>query len=112
MLGGGRTMFSAGGFDLAALLAKTASGNRRFAYAIAVYAISCQCHVNQPMDLDPANYPYRARSEIYRDHARFAYAIIAAYAADTRKRIVRETAIGNPKSVRPWKQNFDAQASI
>jgi hypothetical protein len=32
------------------------------------------------MDLDPANYPYRARSEVYRDRVRFAYAIIAAYA--------------------------------
>lgn len=80
MLGGGTMMSQAGAFDLAALLAKTASGNRRFAYAIALCAISCQCHANFPMDLDPGNYPYRARSEIHRDHVRFAYAIIAAYA--------------------------------
>jgi hypothetical protein len=81
MLNAGSVGFSAGDFDLAAMLARTASGNRRFAYAIALYAISCHNHVNQPMELDPANYPYRARSETHRDHARFAYAIIAAYAA-------------------------------
>jgi hypothetical protein len=33
------------------------------------------------MDLDPGNYPYSARSESHRDDVRFAYAIIAAYAA-------------------------------
>jgi hypothetical protein len=81
MLDTGSTMFSSGGFDLAAMLAKTASCNRRFAYAIALHAVSCQNHVNQPMDLEPANYPYRARSSTHRDHVRFAYAIIAAYAA-------------------------------
>jgi hypothetical protein len=36
MEGGGSISYSAGDFDLAALLAKTASGNRRFAYAIAL----------------------------------------------------------------------------
>jgi hypothetical protein len=81
MLAAGSIMFSSAGFDLAAMLARTASLNRRFAYAIALHAVSCQNHVNQPMDLAPANYPYRARSAAHRDHVRFAYAIIAAYAA-------------------------------
>ena len=77
----GYISYSSANFDLAAMLARKASGNRRFAYAIALYAISCLNHVNQPMDFEPANYPYQARSRAYRDHARFAYAIIAAYAA-------------------------------
>ena len=80
MLGGRSVKWTTGDFDLTATLARTASRNRRFAYAIALYGISCQIHAKHPMDLDPANYPYRARSEIHRDHVRFAYAIIAAYA--------------------------------
>ena len=91
MLNSGSTMFSAGDFDLAALLARTASGNRRFAYAIALHAISCQNHVNQPMDLQPGNYPYRARSVVHRDHVRFAYAIIAAYAAIEQLKLTPES---------------------
>jgi hypothetical protein len=79
-LGDRKVGFSAANFDLAAFLAKKASSNRRFAYAIALYGVSCHNHVNDPMDLDPVNYPYQSRSETHRDQVRFAYAIIAAYA--------------------------------
>jgi hypothetical protein len=42
------------------------------------------------MDLDPKYYPYRARLEIHRDHVRFAYAIIAAYAAIEQLKLIPE----------------------
>jgi hypothetical protein len=77
MLDGGSTIWSTGGLALAAMLARAASRNRRFAYAIALYAISRQNHVNHPMDLHPALYPYRAL-------------IIAS---------------GNPRNAGPWKRN-------
>lgn len=72
--------FSASNFDIAAHLTQRASQKRRLAYAITLYAISCHNHVNDPMDLDPALFPYQYRSDVLRDQVRFAYAIIAAYA--------------------------------
>lgn len=72
--------FSAGNFDIVAHLTRKASQKKRLAYAITLYAISCHNHVNDPMDLDPALFPYQYRSDVLRDQVRFAYAIIAAYA--------------------------------
>ncbi len=82
--------WSAGNFDIAAAIARRASQNRRFAYALALYAVSCRCHVNDPMTFEPCNYPYKSRSETHRDHARFAYAIIAAYSVVEQLRLTPE----------------------
>jgi len=72
--------FSTSNFDLAALMAAKASRNRRFAYSLALYAVSSHNHVNDPMLFDPAGDKYQARSKSHKDQVRFAYAIIAAFA--------------------------------
>jgi hypothetical protein len=64
----------------ACAVAALASRTKRLAYALALYRLSAYIHANQPMDLDPGNFPYEHRSSNLRDQVRFAYAIVTAYA--------------------------------
>lgn len=61
-------------------VAAAASRKRRWAYALALYRLSTTIHANEPMDLDPSEFPYEQRSANLRDQVRFAYAIVTAYA--------------------------------
>lgn len=82
--------FSTSNFDIAALLAARASRNKRFSYALALYSVSAHNHVNDPMEFEPANFPYKSRSQTHRDQVRFAYAIIASYAVVEQLKLVPE----------------------
>jgi hypothetical protein len=62
-------------------IAANASRDRRFVYAFALYRLSHAIHANAIMDLDPRYYPIQHRSTYAIDHARYAYAIVTAYAA-------------------------------
>lgn len=73
--------WSTSGFPLSCLIAQRASMKRKLAYAIALCRQSIALHANEPVDLHPGEFPYRHRSLNPRDHIRFAYAIVTAYAA-------------------------------
>ena len=61
-------------------LAARASRRRDWTYAAALLGQSMRLHVNHPMDLEPAMFPFDQRSPLPTDHVRFAYAIVLAYA--------------------------------
>src|ERR1041385_3234396 len=73
-------LIQTGGLYRAAKIAARASKNKQLAYAISLFRLSAHLHANHPMDLEPGLFPYRQRSLNHRDHTRFAYAIITAYA--------------------------------
>lgn len=75
-----REVWSNSGFPLSCLIAQRASMKRRLAYAIALCRQSFALHANDVMDLNPGEFPYQHRSMNPRDHVRFAYAIVTAYA--------------------------------
>jgi hypothetical protein len=72
--------WSTSGFPLSCLIAQRASMKRKFVYAITLCRQSIALHSNEVVDLDPALFPYQHRSLNPRDHVRFAYAIVTAYA--------------------------------
>lgn len=71
---------STANFPVACHIAAKASTSLNFIYALALYRLSQELHVNVLMDLEPREYPHEHRSPYPRDHARFAYAIVTAYA--------------------------------
>ncbi len=75
-----RETWSASGFPLSCLIAQRASMKRRLVYAVALCRQSFALHANDLMDLTPGEFPYQHRSMNPRDHVRFAYAIVTAYA--------------------------------
>jgi hypothetical protein len=72
--------WSASGFTLSSLIAQRASMKRKFVYAIALYHESLALHLSLDVDHMPGLFPYQHRSINPRDHVRFAYAIVIAYA--------------------------------
>ena len=76
-----RETWSTSGFPLSCLIAQRASMKRKFVYAVALCHQSFALHANEWMDLAPGLFPYQQRSLNPRDHIRFAYAIVTAYAA-------------------------------
>ncbi|MDO8469034.1 MAG: hypothetical protein Q7S29_04725 [Candidatus Peribacter sp.] len=60
-------------------LFRTIHQNPILLYACAMFRQSLLLHSNSYMELDPNEYPYEQHSFRYRDHVRFAYAIIIAY---------------------------------
>lgn len=74
------TELSARCFPLSCEVAAKASRKRSHVYALALYMQSQRLHCNHVMDLEPCRWPYEHRSPLPRDHARFAYAIVTAYA--------------------------------
>jgi hypothetical protein len=67
-------------FPVACHIAAKVSRSRKFCYALALYRLSQRIHANILMDLEPRYYPNPHRSPYPIDHARFAYAIVTAYA--------------------------------
>jgi hypothetical protein len=76
-----REAWSNSGFTLSCLIAQRASMKRKFVYATALCRQSFALHANDVMELVPGAFPYQHRSMNPRDHVRFAYAIVTAYAA-------------------------------
>lgn len=72
--------WSTSGFLFSCLLGQKASANHKFLYAIALFRQSIALHSNYDVDLNPGLFPYQHRSLCPRDHIRYAYAIICAYA--------------------------------
>lgn len=75
-----REVWSRSGFPLSCLIAQRASMKLRLVYAVALCRQSFALHANDIMDLTPGTFPYQHRSMNPRDHVRFAYAIVTAYA--------------------------------
>lgn len=76
-----REAWSRSGFPLSCLIAQRASMKRNLIYATALFRQSLALHANDVMELVPGAFPYQHRSMNPRDHVRFAYAIVTAYAA-------------------------------
>ncbi len=72
--------WSALGFPFSCRIAQLSSMRRPLSYALALYHQSLALHHNEGVELDPALFPYRHRSTSHRDHVRFAYSIVLAYA--------------------------------
>jgi len=72
--------WSASGFPLSCLIAQKASMKRKLVYAVSLCRQSFALHANEMVDLVPGLFPYQHRSLNPRDHVRFAYAIVTAYA--------------------------------
>lgn len=69
------------GFGLACQIAARASRRKELSYAVHSLAFSQGMACLHHMDLDPSHWRHaRAVSRYHRDHLRFAYAIISAYA--------------------------------
>lgn len=69
------------GFGLACQIAARASRRKALSYAVHSLAFSQGMACLHHMDLDPSHWRHTpAVSRFYRDHVRFAYAIISAYA--------------------------------
>lgn len=62
-------------------LAALASRRRDWVYAAQLISFSMMTHSNEWSTLDPRNFPHPQRSPYPRDHIRYAYAIVSAYAA-------------------------------
>lgn len=73
--------WNASGFPLSCLIAQKASMKRKLVYAVSLCRQSFALHANEMVDLVPGLFPYQHRSLNPRDHVRFAYAIVTAYAA-------------------------------
>jgi hypothetical protein len=68
------------GIPFACEIAAKASRCYDLVHAIELYRLSRMIHYNYTDDLSPDKYPHEHRSKQPRDHLRFAYAILAAYA--------------------------------
>ncbi|HLN30697.1 MAG TPA: hypothetical protein VK395_23350 [Gemmataceae bacterium] len=84
------------GYPRACRLAAKASTRQELSFGVALYRLSQKLHANLLMDLHPGEYPHRHRSPSSFDQARFAYAIVTAYA------VVEQLDMG----MEPKKQSF------
>ncbi|OWY72819.1 hypothetical protein B7486_00290 [cyanobacterium TDX16] len=72
--------YGATDFPLACHIAAACSWRKKHCYALALHRLSLSLHANYAQDLEPRSYPQQHRSFLPRDHVRYAYSIVTAYA--------------------------------